>query len=153
MSKKKYYLTKTGLDELKAELEELNKRRLEVAAKLKIAREYGDLSENAEYHNARDEQVLIDTRAKEIELYLNNAEIIKSPSGNGKVELGSTVVLTEKGKEKSFTIVGSVEANPDENKISDESPIGMALLGKTTGDKVEIGTSNGKTIYTIKLIK
>lgn len=151
---KEYRLTQTGIDELKAEQAELNERRKSVAKKLKDAREYGDLSENAEYHAAREEQVQVESRISEIEQILKNVKIIETPQDKSEVELGNTVVLAGNGSTKELTIVGSVEADPLANKISDESPIGQALLGKKVGDEVEIKTPNGgATLYTVKNIK
>jgi len=152
MVKKEYKLTESGVAELKAELTELKQRRLGIADKLKNARELGDLSENAEYHAAREEQIQVENRFSEIEQILSHIEIISEPKDNHSVELGNTVVL-DNGSSRELTVVGSVEADPAENKISDESPLGMAILGKAVGDKVEISTPAGKTIYTIKKIK
>lgn len=152
MTKREYRLTQAGVAELQEELKELKDRRLQVADKLKNARELGDLSENAEYHAAREEQIQVENRLSEIEQILSHVEIIKEPKNNGAVALGNTVVL-DNGHSRELTIVGSVEADPQENKISDESPLGKAILGKKVGEKVEINTPAGKTVYTIKKIK
>ena len=149
---KKFHLTKEGKKELEDELTQLTSRRKEIAERLQIARDYGDLSENAEYHSARDEQSSLEVRIAEIENILKNSEIIKRKKSSN-VGLGSTVVLKNGGPDKVFTVVGSVEANPLEGKISDESPIGQLLLGKSVGDSVEVENHNGKTLYTIKEIK
>ena len=151
--KKEYHLTKDGVDELKQELEDLKSQRAVIADKLKTARGYGDLSENSEYHNARDEQAKLETRVTEIEHILQNVTVISNPKNQTEVELGNTVYLKNSGKDEEYTIVGSVEANPAEKKISDESPIGKALLGKKVGDKVEIDLPSGSHTYTIKQIK
>lgn len=152
MVKKEYKLTATGVTELKEELAGLKLRRLAVADKLKNARELGDLSENAEYHAAREEQIQVENRVSEIEQILSHVEIISEPKDKDRVELGNTVLL-DNGSSRELTVVGSVEADPAENKISDESPLGQAILGKKVGEKVEIKTPAGKTVYTIKKIK
>jgi transcription elongation factor GreA len=151
--KKDYYLTKSGVLELEEELKELKLRRQSTATKLKTAREFGDLGENAEYHVAREEQVQIESRISEISNILNNVIIIQTPKTNGSVQLGSKVLLKENGNSRELIIVGSVEADPTENKISDESPIGQALLGKKVGDQVEIVAPKGPTLYTVEKIK
>ena len=131
--KKTYQITDTGRQELEAELEELKGRRGEIAEKIAEARDYGDLSENAEYDSAREEQGVVETRIAEIEEILLNAEQITAPS-TGVIHLGSTVSLaSDAGLEKTYTVVGPVEADPLENKISDESPLGQALLGHPQG--------------------
>ena len=150
--KTKFRLTQIGVDELKSELQELASRRKGVADKLKTAREFGDLGENAEYHTAREEQGQIEGRVAEIEHILKNIELIKEPKNANTVELLNTVDLNGNGTKLSVTIVGSVEADPAANKISDESPMGRVLLGKKVGDKVEIKTPAGSTLYTIKAI-
>lgn len=152
MVKKEYRLTQTGVTELKAELELLKQRRLQVAEKLRNARELGDLSENAEYHAAREEQIQVENRFSEVERILSHVEIITEPKDKDLVELGNTVQL-DNGNSRELTVVGSVEADPTANKISDESPLGQAILGKKVGDKVKISTPSGKTVYTIKKIK
>jgi transcription elongation factor GreA len=139
--KKRYSMTKEGIAELQTELNALIARRSDIADAIKTAREQGDLSENAEYHAAKDEQERTEARISELESILNNSEVIRKPRSDGKVVLGSTVTLKgDGGKNKQFTVVGTVEADPLEGKISDESPIGQALLGKAQGDKVEIVT-------------
>lgn len=150
---REYRLTQSGIDELKAEQAELKERRKKVAENLKDAREYGDLSENAEYHAAREEQVQVESRLGEIENILKNVKVIEAPNNKSEVELGNTVVLKNDGSTKELTIVGSVEADPLNNKISDESPIGQALMGKKVGDEAEIKTPNGTTLYRVEEIK
>ncbi len=147
--KKQFYLTKEGADELKAELGVLVAQRGPIAERIKTAREFGDLAENAEYSSARQEQEHVEGRIAEIENILQNLEIIKKPKGDSKVQLGSLVKLKNDGKTKEFRIVGTVEADPMNGKISDESPIGQALLGKTEGDKVEIKTPAETALYKI----
>lgn len=145
--KKTYQITEKGRADLEAELVTLKGRRGAIADKIAEARDYGDLSENAEYDAAREEQGLVETRIAEIEDILQNAEIITS-SKAGVIGLGSTVEL-KNGSAKTYTIVGRVEANPLEGKISDESPIGVQLLGKKQGDEVTITTPKGDTTYKI----
>lgn len=149
---KRYQLTQDGQAELMCELDELKGRRGDVAEKIAAARDFGDLSENAEYDTAREEQGLLETRIAEIEDILQNAEIIQSPSGEC-VALGSVVTLTSGDKTVSYTVVGPVEADPLEGKISDESPIGQALMGKAVGDEVTISTPKGQLTYTIAALQ
>lgn len=150
--KKQYRLTQTGVDELSAELETLQAKRPEIADAIRSARELGDLAENAEYQTAREQQERNDSRIAEIENILANAEIIGKPSKGNKVQLGSSVKLKNDGKTKEFQIVGTVEADPLSGKISDESPIGQALLGKQEGDSVEIKTPADTASYKIVAI-
>jgi len=150
--KKQFALTKEGVDELKAEHEQLIKGRSAIAEAIKVAREQGDLSENAEYQAAKQEQERAETRIAEIEHILKNVEIIKKPKSGDKVTRGSTVELSCDGKNKVFTIVGTVEADPLNGKISDESPIGKALMGKKVGDEVEIKTPAETSMYKITSI-
>lgn len=146
--KKVYQITKEGKAELEQELESLKSRRGEIAEKIATARDFGDLSENAEYDAAREEQGLVETRVAEIEEILQQAEIIQK-SKSTKVELGSTVELKSDKKTVVYTMVGPVEANPLESKISNESPIGTQLMGKKVGDEVTISTVKGDTVYRI----
>jgi transcription elongation factor GreA len=148
--KKQFHLTEEGVAELKTELDTLVARRGEVAEAIRVAREQGDLSENAEYQAAKQDQERSEQRISELEHILKNASVIKKPKSGDKVGQGSTVKLkSESGKEKTFTIVGTVEADPLNGKISDESPIGKALLGKKTGEEVEIVTPADTTSYTV----
>ena len=147
---KKFRLTEEGVAELKTELDELVAHRTTVAESIRVAREQGDLSENAEYHAAKAEQERVETRIAEIENILLNVAVIKKPKGDSKVQLGSKVKLkSEDGKHKEFQIVGTVEADPLSGKISDESPIGKAVIGKKEGDTVEIQTPSDVTEYKI----
>ncbi len=148
--KKAYQITAQGRAELEAELAELKSRRGDIAEKIAEARDYGDLTENAEYDSAREEQGLVETRIAEIEDILMNAEEIKAKKSD-KVQLGSTVEI-KNGKTTTYHIVGPVEADPLNGKISNESPLGMALLGKTVGEKASITTPKGDTTYTIVAI-
>lgn len=146
--KKTYQITEDGRQELEGELEQLKGRRGAIADKIAEARDYGDLSENAEYDAAREEQGLVESRIAEIEDILLNAEIIKS-TGKGKIGLGSVVELKMGAKTVSYTVVGPVEADPLEGKISNESPIGVALFGKKVGDTATITTPKGEISYEI----
>lgn len=149
--KKEFQLTKAGVAELKAELAELKEKLIEVIEAIKTARDQGDLSENAEYHSAKEEQERVDGRIAEIEHILANTEVIaRAPSG--KIGIGNSVTLKNGKKDVVFHIVDSVEADPLEAKISDESPIGKALLGKKVGEKVEIILPAGKKTYEVKEI-
>lgn len=147
--KKLFYLTEDGIAELQAELDNLISARAEIAERIKTARELGDLAENAEYQTARQEQEKNENRVSEIEYILQNVEVIKAGKSNGKVRLGSTVQLEADGGSKVFQVVGTVEADPLEGKISDESPIGKALMGKKVGDSAEIQTPSETITYKI----
>lgn len=147
--KKMFRLTQAGVDELHGELDGLMAKRGGIADAIKTAREQGDLTENAEYQSARAEQDRNEARISEIENILQNVEIIKKPKGDSKVQLGSIVKLKSDGKTKQFQVVGTVEADPLNGKISDESPIGQVLLGKKVGDKVELVTPADTTNYKI----
>lgn len=150
--KKQFHLTKEGVEELEAEKAALLVRRMETAEAIKIARELGDLSENAEYQSARAEQERHDARLEEINYILANVQIIRG-SKSKKVSLGSKVTLKgPRGKEVMLHVVGTMEADPTVQKISDESPIGQALLGKQVGEQVEIVTPVAKTIYKVAAI-
>lgn len=151
--KKHYKLTQEGIDELKVELDNLIAQRGPIAERIKTAREFGDLSENAEYSSARDEQDRVENRISEVDYILKNVEVIGAPKAGGKVQLGSKVSLKSKdGKTKEFQVVGTVEADPLEGKISDESPIGQALLGKKVGEEVEIITPADTSVFTVTAI-
>jgi transcription elongation factor GreA len=147
--KKLFRLTKEGVDTLKSELDGLTAKRAVIAEAIKSARELGDLSENAEYQSARAEQEKNEARISEVEGILQSVEIIKKPRAGGKVQLGSHVKLKAGGKTKEFQVVGTVEADPLSGKISDESPIGQALLGKQVDEKVEIKTPAETIAYKI----
>lgn len=151
MLKKTFRMTQAGADDLRAELDELVAGRAAMAERIKTAREFGDLSENAEYQAARSDQDKSEARIAELENILQNLEIIKEPkpSAISKVVLGSTVKLKNDGKAKEFQIVGTVEADPLNGKISDESPIGQLLLGHKIGDEVELQTPVETATYKI----
>ncbi|HSX05005.1 MAG TPA: transcription elongation factor GreA [Candidatus Saccharimonadales bacterium] len=146
-----FHLTQAGIDELEAELAALKIRRVKTAEAIKIARELGDLAENAEYQSARQEQERNDSRIEEIEHILANVEVIKA-KGTKQVGLGSTVTLQGGKRELVLQVVGTIEADPLAQKISDESPIGKALIGKKEGDDVEIKTPAETTTYRIAAI-
>lgn len=155
MAEKKNLMTYEGLKKLEDELQELKVvRRKEVAQKIKEAREQGDLSENAEYDAAKDEQRDIEARIEEIENILKNAEVADDDSvKKGTANLGCTVKVLdiEYNEEIDFKLVGSTEAKSLENKISNESPLGKALIGKKSGDLVVVETPSGEVNY--KIIK
>jgi transcription elongation factor GreA len=148
--KRDYQLTRDGRAELEKELEELKARRGEIAEKIKAARDFGDLSENAEYDAARDEQAQVESRIAEIEDILLNSSLISVTNTNGTIALGSKVTLKSAKGTVVYTLVSSVEADPAEKKISDESPIGQALVGKKKGDKVEIKTPSGVMSFSVQ---
>ena len=154
---KKIILTNDGLKKLEEELENLKVvRRKEVAAKIKEARMQGDLSENAEYDAAKEEQAEIETRITQIEKMLRNAEVIDEDELNtGKVNLGNTVVLWDKEfeEESTYTLVGPAEADPMQGKLSNESPLGMAMLGHSVGDIIENQAPDGVIEFKILDIK
>jgi len=152
MDTKKIYLTKEGLEELKKEYTELSKvKRPDVLTRVSQARSMGDLSENAEYVAAREELSFIDGRIDELEELIKQAVLIQEShiKGNHVVKLGSTVTVHIKGKKEVFTVVGEWEADPKDKKISHESPLGKALIGKKVGEKVEVEAPAGKLGYTI----
>lgn len=143
------YLTKEGLDESKTELKELlDTKRSEVAKRIKNAREMGDLSENAEYHSAKEEQAFVEGRIAELEDIVKHAEVQKNGSKD-TIMVGSKVTVKIDSDKQTFHLVGAPEANPTEGKISHESPLGAQLMGKTVGDKFEVEAPVGKLTYTI----
>lgn len=151
--KKQFHLTAEGLAELKTELTSLINKRGEIAQEIASARSQGDLTENAEYHEAKEAQGRNELRIEELEHIVQFSEIIKIPKKADKVQLGSTVQLKSKsGKPKQFQVVGTVEADPLQGKISDESPIGVALMGKKVGEEVEIKIHGETNCYTISSI-
>ena len=152
-TKKKIFVTKQGLEELKVELRDLEKtKRPQVLERVSQARAMGDLSENSEYTAAREELSLIDGRIEELSDMLKRVEIIDEEQASKKtnaVQLGSTVTVTINGKKEVFELVGEWEADPAEKKISHESPLGMALMGKALNDKIEVEAPAGKILYHI----
>ena len=152
--KKTYQITEDGRKELEKELETLKGKRGEIADKIAEARDYGDLSENAEYDSAREEQGILETRIAEIEDILMNAEEISTGGAkNGKVHLGSEVDLSLKGKKMTYRLVGPVDADPLEGKISDESPLGSGLMNKEAGETVTVTTPKGEMKYKIEAVR
>ena len=147
MIKKSISLTAEGKKELEKELDELIKGRPAIAERIAIARSFGDLSENEEYSSARNEQKVAESRIMEIQDILKNAKVIRGGKKT-KVDLGATVTLNMNDKKATYTVVGTTEANPLEGKISNESPIGKALLGHKTGESFEF---NGKKIKIISI--
>jgi len=155
---KQVLVTKAGLEKLKIELKEYHDvRRKEVASRLKEAIAYGDLSENSEYEEAKNEQAFVEGRIVELEQMINNAHIITDDKrGEDTVQIGTTVTvqnLSEEDDPETYTIVGSTEADPIEHKISNESPIGSAILGKAKNDVVRVKVPAGVFEYKILKIK
>jgi transcription elongation factor GreA len=136
-------LTPEGFDALQTELEELISRRPAMAAKIKSAREHGDLKENAEYHAAKDEQGFLETRIQVIEGQLRTAKVVEASSD--RVTVGSKVVVKDLdlGEQETWTVTGVSEADPLENKVSYESPIGSALMDSVVGDTIEVSLPRG----------
>ena len=149
MKKRTISLTKQGRTDLEAELAELTSRRPQIAERLQIARSFGDLSENQEYSDARAEQKTVENRIAEIEDILKNAKLIRNAT-HDKVAMGATVTISLAGKKQTYSIVGPVEADPLNGKISDASPIGKALMGKAVGDKFELPNGNTGKISKIE---
>jgi len=152
MNEKETIVTTEGLKQLEKELENLKTvKRREVAERIKQAIEFGDISENSEYEDAKNEQAFIEGRISTLNQMISHAKVIAESSRKDIVSLGSTVLIKdlEFDEELKYTIVGSVEADPDANKISNESPVGSAILGKTKGDVVEVSVPAGKVRYEI----
>jgi len=146
-TEKKYYMTQEGREKLEEELQFLKtERRQEVVERIKIARDFGDLSENSEYDSAKEEQAFVETRIAQVEKMIRNSVIIENNSENPSVvSLGKTVTFKElpDGDKETYTIVGSVEANPFEGKISNDSPIAKSILDHTVDDEVVVTTPGG----------
>jgi transcription elongation factor GreA len=148
------YLTEERLAELKAELENLkNVKRNEVAQRLKTAKEYGDLSENSEYVEAREEQANVEARIFELEELLKDAAILKTGEGGDTIRVGSVVTVKKGDRETTYTIVGPYEAKPEEGRISDESPLGKSFIGHKVGDTVSVLTPGGSANYEVLKVK
>jgi len=146
------YLSQEGVETLKKELQELKtKKRQEIAKRLQEAKDLGDLSENAEYFEAKEAQSLNDNRISELEELLKNAVVIETSNEENIVRIGSMVEVKSNNGSEIFSIVGSAEAKPQEGKISNESPLGRAFLGRKIGDEIEVKTPGGITKY--KIIK
>ncbi len=146
MAQEKQFLTAKGAAKLRKELEALKgPGRAEIAERLRKAVRQGDLSENADYTNAKEQQAFLEGRILELETLLRKATIVERPGSSGQVEIGSTVVVSEDGQNKStFLIVGAKEASPREGRISHESPIGKALMGKKVGETAQAETPGGR---------
>jgi len=147
------YLSKEGFEQIKKELDELKLKRQEIAQRLEEAKALGDLSENMEYQQAKDAQAFNEGKVVEIEELLRNAVVINKNGGSSVVQIGGTVEVTAHGEKQIFTIVGSEEANPLAGKISNESPLGKAFLGRKVGESLAVETPRGKTTYKIISIK
>ena len=148
------YLSEEGLEKLKQELHELKtKKRQEIAARLEHAKSLGDLSENAEYQETKEEQELMEQRIAEWEERVREAVVMKKPTRTDSVSVGSTVRVQSSRGEETYTIVGSEEADPGRGKISNESPLGKTFLTRKVGDRVEVKTPAGVMTYTIAEIK
>lgn len=147
MIKKSISLTQEGKKELEAELDELIRKRPEIVERIATAREFGDLKENEEYSSARNEQKMAESRILEIQEVLKNAKII-SGGKRTKIDLGAVVSLDMNGRKMEYTLVGPTEANPLEGKISNESPIGKAIMGRKTGEEFDF---NGRTVKILEI--
>ncbi len=148
-----HYLSADSLDELKKEFLTLKNSTIpEIAKRIDEAKQQGDLSENAEYHQAREDMAWAQGRLIEVEKIINSAKIIVKQS-TGMISIGDTITVELNGKEKKYTIVGPQEINPTKGLISNESPLGEAFIGHKVGEKVEIAVPSGKMVYLIKEIK
>ncbi len=144
------YMSQQKLDALQHELRDLKDERIpELARRIDDARQMGDLSENAEYHNAREEMAWAQSRVKELQYILVNASLIASNEKSDMVQVGSIIMVEVQGKKKEFTIVGGQEADPVHGKISNESPLGEAFLGRKKGDSIEVEVPAGRQLYKI----
>jgi len=154
-TEKSYYMTEEGKKNLEKELEYLKTdRRQEVVERIKVARDFGDLSENSEYDAAKEEQGFVEQRISQVENMIRNAVIIENENDNPNVvSLGNSVTFIElpDGEEETYTIVGSAEADPFEGKISNDSPMAQSLLGKEIGTEVAVATPGGE--FQVKIMK
>lgn len=151
---KEIYLTKEGLEKLKAELLNIESKKLkDIALKIADARELGDLSENSEYHEAKEQQSFLAGRANELKYKIKHAKIIEKCVKSGLVTVGCTVTVSFDGKKLDFEIVGSDESDPAAGKISSDSPIGQALIGSKIGESVSVSTPAGERTYKVVSIK
>lgn len=149
----KIQFTEGGLSEIKSELDALKGAKLTAAIeRVARARDFGDLSENAEYHAAKEELSFIEGRIEELEGIVQRAEVVESNGKTGSIDIGCKVTVTVSGKEHTYEIVGEWEADPMKKKISHTSPLGQALVGKKKGENVEFEAPAGKVIYQIKKI-
>ncbi|HEY8168866.1 MAG TPA: transcription elongation factor GreA [Candidatus Limnocylindrales bacterium] len=150
MNPKPSYVTAEGMDKLRVELATMiDVRRPEVAARIHEAKAHGDLSENAEYEDAKNEQAFVEGRIQQLEALIKNAIIIDEHHATDHVSIGSTVALKSSEGKDSYTIVGPTEASPREGRISNESPLGKELLGRKVGDSVTVSAPDGETVYKI----
>ncbi|HET7831115.1 MAG TPA: transcription elongation factor GreA [Candidatus Limnocylindrales bacterium] len=150
MNTKPTYVSRDYLEKLRAELDEMvNVRRSEVAQRIHDAKEHGDLSENAEYEDAKNEQAFVEGRIQTLEAMIKNATLIDENTSTDHVQIGSTVKVKSEDGPETFLIVGSAEAKPSQGRISNESPVGRALLGKKKGEKVVVKVPAGDFSYTI----
>jgi len=150
VNNKPTYLSKDGLEKLRAELEEMtNVKRPEIANRIHDAKEHGDLTENAEYEDAKNEQAFVEGRIQTLEALIKNATLIDEHHSSDHVQIGSTVKLSGPDGSQTFMIVGSTEAKPTEGKISNESPVGRALLGRKKGENVTVQVPAGDIAYKI----
>jgi len=148
------YISEEGLAKLRAELDELvSVRRAEIAQRIHDAKEHGDLAENAEYEDAKNEQAFVEGQIQRLEALIKNAIIIDEHHGTDHVQIGSTVKVDGADGKQLYTIVGSTEASPKEGRISNESPVGRSLLGKRKGDTVDVQTPAGTFSYKILEIR
>lgn len=142
-----YILTPEGKQQLEEELHYLEtEKRAEVGERIKVAREFGDISENSEYDDAKNEQGMMEARIAEITRILSEATVVNTPKRSSKVNIGSTVTVEMNGRERTFTIVGGAESDVAAGKISNESPVGAALLGHKKGDEITTTGPTGKEI-------
>lgn len=147
MTDSNYILTQEGRDKLEEELHYLEtEKRAEVGERIKVAREFGDISENSEYDDAKNEQGMVEARIAEITRILSEATVVNTPKRSSKVNIGSVVTVEMNGRERVFTIVGAAESDVAVGKISNESPVGSALLGRKKGDSVKTVGPTGKKI-------
>lgn len=147
--KKDILMTQEGLEKLQSELTELVKvRRPEIVSRIKIAKELGDLSENAEYTSAKEEQSFVEGRIQELEQLIKYAKVVEG-AHSGTIGIGSTVTVNVEGDDDSFEIVGPTESDPDKGRISIDSPVGQALLGHKAKDSVSVQTPDGAVTYKI----
>ncbi|MBA3850909.1 MAG: transcription elongation factor GreA [Chloroflexi bacterium] len=150
MNNKPAYLSREGLQKLREELDELvNLRRAEVAGRIHDAKEHGDVSENAEYEDAKNEQAFVEGRIQTLSALIKNAVLIDEHTSKSHVQIGSTVEIDSGDGRERYTIVGSAEASPAEGKISNESPVGRALLGHKKGEKITVSVPSGDSVYKI----
>ena len=153
--KQEFFFTQEGLDKLEKEFEELKgPARVELAKRLRVAIQQGDLSENADYTKAKEDQAFLEGRIQEIQIMLSNAVIIEEGENKGIIGVGSTITIQEKGRDATeYFMVGAQEADPRNGRISNESPIGKALLGHTKGDLVDVETPGGTIVFEIIKVK